>query len=58
MIQEIGFHEVKYIWENKIDIPLLYVYPDGTDAYISKDVEFLLLLRHYKNGGKFAKEVI
>lgn len=40
MLQEIGFHEVKYIWENKIDIPLLYLYPDGRESYISKDVEF------------------
>lgn len=53
MLKEITFDELKKMWESG---RVLYIYPDGSDAYVDINDHWSDLMRHLDNGGKFAIE--
>lgn len=57
MLKEICFNEAEEMLRNGEIGKALYLYPDGTEAYISENVLWEDLMNHYDNGGKFAIEV-
>lgn len=57
MLNEFTFDEVEKMWESGEIGRVLYIYPDGSDAYIDTNDHWGDLVRHIANGGKFAIEV-
>lgn len=57
MLKEITFDEVEKIWEDGEIGRVLYLYPDGTDAYIGNNDHWTDIIKHRDNGGKFAIEI-
>ena len=57
MLKEISYAQAEELWADGTISRVLYVYPDGTDAYIEENTSHIKLARHYKNGGKFAIEI-
>lgn len=56
MLKEITFKEVEKMWEDGEIGRMLYIYPDGTDAYICDNDQWADIIKHHDNGGKFAVE--
>lgn len=56
MLKEITFKEVEKMWEDGEIGRVLYIYPDGTDAYVDSNVCWTDLVKHRDDGGKFAIE--
>lgn len=57
MLKEISLKEAEEMQDKGEIGRVLYLYTDGTEAYIDENVSHLHLTHHYKNGGKFAIEV-
>lgn len=56
MLKEISFNETETMLRNGEIGKALYLYPDGTEAYINENALWEDLMNHYDNGGKFAVE--
>lgn len=56
MLKEIAFSEVERIYKNGEIGGVLYLYSDGTEAYIDDNAKWTDIVKHCDNGGKFAIE--
>lgn len=56
MLKKITFSEVERIYKNGEIGKVLYLYSDGTEAYIDNNAKWVNIARHFNNGGKFAIE--
>lgn len=56
MLKEISFNEVEKMWEEGEIGRVLYLYSDGTEAYVGNDDRWTDLVKHHDNGGRFVVE--
>lgn len=56
MLKEIEFDEVERMWERGEIGRVLYIYSDGSDAYVGDNDRWTDIVKHRDNGGKFAIE--
>lgn len=56
MLKEITFKEVEQMWEDGEIGKVLYIYSDGTEAYVNDNDRWTDIINHHDNGGKFAVE--
>lgn len=56
MLKEITFDEVEKMWEDGEIGRVLYIYSDGSDAYVDDNDRWTDIVKHRDNGGSFAVE--